>query len=180
MEINLKADLERLQRRASYVEKQVLPKAVNTALNRGGTRGSNEAIREVAQDERLPQTRLRERVRRKRSNWRTLTFRAFASRETITYYSLGNPRQTKQGVTVGGGRTRRRLQGAFLAHTRSGKEQIFRRKGKARYPLEVPRKYIGRPFRKAFEHHWKHTARPVYVKTLHHEIKRRLARYRSR
>lgn len=180
MDISVKGDFERMKARASAIEREVLPGAMNAALNRGGARGVTESVREAAQEERIPQRKLKGRVRSVRSNFRTMSFRAYVSRQTITYHSLGNPRQTRTGVTVGNGRMRRRLQGAFIANTRSGHQQIFRRKGAERYPLEVPRKYVARALREKFQHHWKHTARPVYVRTLHQEINRRIKKKLNR
>lgn len=122
------ADLERLNRVGGDVYR-----ATASALLRAGTTVVSRASREIAKDSGLPAKLVRGRfgrventgARRLRATWR-------ARLSPVPVRVLGTARETRRGVSVG----RRSYPGAFIARSRHGKDAVFRRKGRARLPIE--------------------------------------------
>lgn len=109
--------------------------AMRSTLGKMSRWARTRSARELSAGLAVPQKVLRPRIKVRGLR------RTARGAETGIWYGL-NPvalirlgaRQTRTGVSARGGR---RVDGAFIAQARGGKQQVFRRKGRERLPIAV-------------------------------------------
>lgn len=132
MSQDIQKQVQRLNQKCQRLANIETKRASSAALNKTAAKIRTQVVRGVSKETRIPGKHIRKRVYIKRSSARTQFARLTAYRRDISLNSL-KPRQLKKGFSAAG----RKYPSAFRAKGRNGSEQIFQRKGKARYPIEV-------------------------------------------
>lgn len=187
MQIDVQHDLDSLEKNLDALGRKVFRPAINSALNKTGTKKTNESVTEVSIIKRVKRKLIKERVRIRRSNVRILYFEARANYRGITWHSLGakvikgrGKSKRTFGIKAGTGKNAHKHPGAFLGvSSKSGNEQVFIRKTYERKPLEVLRISLYQPFQIAFKRRMK-SARKEFLVTLHKELRYRTAKELSK
>lgn len=94
----------------------------------------SQTAKAVSKETRIPQKLLRQRLYfflRSRN-----TGKVWLGLNAIEAHRLGNPKQTRRGVTVG----RHRFEGAWMMSKAAPDGPVYRRKGKDRMPYEMVKK----------------------------------------
>lgn len=155
MKLDLQTDLRSFALRLDAMQAEI-PKAAARALNRTATTVRAQAVREIRKQVPLSARAFKARVSIERASRTTLTARVLARRDYDPALSRFTPRWRQRqaiGASVKVGMAgRQSIAGAFTALTRWGGVGVFRREGRARYPIRFLRASdIGAPtLQKAF------------------------------
>jgi hypothetical protein len=140
----VKGDIKAVLRDLDVVDKKVQKRATSMSINRVATKVKSAGIKQIASATNVPQKLIRRMfdntgtqtrkdrvtIRKARPKWPS-AFIYFRTRSIPAI--LLNARQTKTGV-----RTRRKVYpGAFINNAMGGGKQVFKRRGKARYPIDA-------------------------------------------
>lgn len=154
MEINIKHDLQQIEKTLNNLGKKVLEPALAKVLNAAGTKSKEDAVREVSIVQRVTQKKINERIKIARATKKFLRYRASIDSRGISYRSLGIVMEEYQGKTksyqrfshVGKGKNKHYDKEAFVRTGKNGNQQVFVRKGKERLPLKALRVGLFTPF----------------------------------
>lgn len=157
---NAVANLER-------VSKTAVPKASAMAVNRVGKRAVSLSVRDTAKQVAVPAKRIRERTKLYSATASNPVATIRVRRGSIPLILVGTAKETKTGVRVG----RHSVVGGFIADGSKGKgryqrhrgygptqlrsQQVLRRTGKGRYPLEVVKIPLSEPLTTNFNRNTK-------------------------
>lgn len=158
--INAMANLER-------VSSTAVPKATAMAVNRIGKRAVSLSVRDTAKQVGVPVKRIRERAKLYSATASNPVAIIRVRRGAVPLILVGTAKETKTGVRVG----RHNVAGGFIADGSKGKgryqrqrgygptqlrsEQVLRRTGKGRYPLEVVKIPLSEPLTASFNRNTK-------------------------
>lgn len=119
------------------------------ALNKTARWLRTQATREVSQKTAIQQKLIRERLRLLRASRRNLQARIFSDKHYIRASDLGRVKQTAKGARAG----KHFFEGAFVAtmNSSSGRQSIYRRKGKERFPVREMGYYFRSHYLSALE-----------------------------
>ena len=100
MNINIKSNTDEIIKGLNKFEQQFVPRALNTAVNKTGTKVTSVVRRHVANEAGMTQAKLKQRgfFANFRSSLRTMTFTMVVRWGAIPLKDF-NPRQTKEGVS---------------------------------------------------------------------------------
>ncbi len=135
--IDLQVDTAGLQRAArelgatDALVRQAMRSTVGKMTRWTRTRSARELSKSLVVQQKVLRPRIR--ARRLRHTARGMEAAVWYGLNPVALIRLG-ARQTKAGVSARGGR---RVAGAFIAQARGGRQQVFRRKGRARLPIAV-------------------------------------------
>lgn len=146
--ISVKLDARAIRADMRYIRDKLQPNAARQALNTTATRKvEGPAVRQIASETNVALSRVRWRytaagVRTKtrrlslvKATRKLLVASIYWSKRTkVPAITLGRARQTGSGVRVG----KHTFAGAFIAAAKgTDNRQVFKRRGPARYPLEL-------------------------------------------
>lgn len=160
--------LKRIEKRLKKYATKDVPAAQRSAINKTLAKAKTRVVKGVAQDKKIRPSSIRKRVYIQRANVKKGAKFTFY-RRAVSAIALG-ARQNKRGVKAGS----RFYDRAFIQKVGpKGREQVLRRKGKARYPLEAPKVVIResvntitpKAVRRVFKSDWQ--------RLYQHELKRR-------
>lgn len=136
------SDLVRAAREIGASERQVRA-ALRTTVNKMAAWAKTRSVRELSSELRMTQRIIRRRLRATRTRQSAQGVQASVWYGTlpVSLIHLG-ARKAKGGVRAQGGRF---VQSAFIARGRGGREQVFKRKGRERLPIERQREAIAAP-----------------------------------
>lgn len=131
LELNTQ-QIEALQLELQATESQ-LRKALITTLNRLARWLRTQSARGLSRQLDIQQKIIRRRLKsfRVKQTGGEFNVRVWYGLDPISFIYL-NPRQNKKGVKA----KRREIAGGFIADVGNGKRQVFKRKGRARLPIE--------------------------------------------
>lgn len=132
-------DIKKLSKTLYKISEVEGPRAVSSALNKTGAKIRTRVIRDVAKEAKVPQKIIRKKAYFNRST-------AKKQRATLSLYRSGVPL-----ISIAGGKNAIQspapgwisVKGFFVERgfvnrvRRTGKRQIFQRKGKSRHPIDV-------------------------------------------
>lgn len=147
MIISIQDDLHELRRTLTELQRQAIPIALPTALNRTGRQMESHGVKVVAKSMGVRQKSVRERIHRTIARRQSPYFRFDAYGKKVNIASFRGARQTKKGVSSSAFGRRRVYPRTFL--NKSGKT-AFKRVGKSRLPI---RPIWGPGIRREFERH---------------------------
>lgn len=133
MQISVRADVKKMTRDLTKVQKKIVPKVTSQALNKTGKQVRTQAVRQVSAMAGIRQKLVRSRLRfqsfSKPTRLRLIISAWFMP---ILAFKVGNARETSTGVKVG----KRSFGNAFIATMPSGHIGVFARIGKPRLPIK--------------------------------------------
>lgn len=115
MRIDVRADLSQARAALRYYQREAVPKAAASALNRVGQHANTLAVRELADIAGLKQKDVREAMSRTRATWNNLETRLKAIGKALNLIRF-SARQTKAGVTASAWGKRRLYPGTFIGN----------------------------------------------------------------
>ncbi len=131
------------------VQKQQLPKATASALNKVALKVQNRAVRLIAEDigftsvygKRGGDNQVKKHLRRKRASWKNLLASIVPNHSKRVAVNALKPKQTASGVDYTGlGGIKKHIPHAFIQTMRvANKPGVYKRKGKARFPVQFLR-----------------------------------------
>lgn len=149
------------------VSSTAVPRATAMAINRVGKRAVSLSVRDTAKQVGVPAKRIRERTKLHNATATNPMAIIRVRRGAVPLILVGTARETKTGVRVG----RHFVAGGFIADGSKGKgryqrrrgysktqlrsEQVLRRTGKGRYPLEVVKIPLSEPLTTNFNRNTK-------------------------
>ncbi len=125
IDVDFSKDLKALERELTDAERKLVKPSVTSTLNRLAAKVRTQSRRDIAAHYRIPQKVIGPRILIRRAKGNKLTALVHTRISPVPLRLL-NPRQTKTGVSIRGGR---REAGAFLATMDSGHVGVFRRIG---------------------------------------------------
>lgn len=129
--LDMQDTLEQVLTDIRATEKQVTLAAMR-ALNKTARWLRTQAVREISAQQQIPQKLIRERLNILKANRRDLKAFIHTKLSSIPANKLGRLRQTPTGARAG----KLMFTGAFVATMPSGKRSVFKRKGRARLPIQ--------------------------------------------
>lgn len=179
MDIRVTVDDSAVRRMLDDVRRNATPRAEVSALNETSKRIRTAGAREVAAKRNLPVGLVRQRIffggsrRATRARKRALLDVGLSD---VGVHRL-KPRQTRAGVKAQGGR---KYPNAFLARPRAGwsPQLVFRRTGRARYPIEVVKVPIKLQTRRTLDRLVLREGGVIFKRVFEQQMKRFTARYR--
>lgn len=133
--IDVKSDIKSLIKKLNKFERQVIPLATVSALNKTATQARTAVVREIAKEKGVQVKLIRGRVRLFRANRRNQVALLKINAHGFRAVDLGVPRQTKTGTRV----KKHNFPGAFIATMPRGHTGVFKRKGRSRLPITEKR-----------------------------------------
>ena len=158
--IRVTHELKQLRRDLGKVRRQVLPKAMASALNRTATQVQSASIKAISRETGLKQKDVRGEMRRSRAMPKRLAVTITARGRALNLIRFA-ARKVKKGVSAAPWRKRRVFKGAFIAN--QGRT-VLKRVGEGRTPLRpvwgpgIAKSFADKPVRgaadKAFRERW--------------------------
>jgi hypothetical protein len=183
--ISVKSDIQNAIAHFGELSVALKGAAVVSALNRVGTMARTDSIREIGRTYALKRGDIAAQITISRATRRFegLEVAITAKGRRSLPIAIFQARQTKAGVSFRIKRTggRKQLGGSFVAKMRSGHVGVYRRKGKARLPIEeqftigLPKMFMARRTIAALDK----IVRDRFPERLKHEIEFRLSRFSS-
>lgn len=144
IQLDIKSDLDRMVKNLSRDQKEKVPKALNSTINKVATTIRKEGVQELSKETGIKQKNIRQQVVIRKSNFNTLsaTIKASGSHPNLIRF---NAKQTKKGVSAAPWKKRRVFPGSFIGN--QGRT-VFKRVGKSRLPIKplfgpsIPREFI--------------------------------------
>ena len=130
--VRVRADVRRLGRDLTRVQKRIVPKVAAQALNRTARGVKTESVRAVAQSKAVKNKLIRGRITiPKKANERKLKTHLRVRGHAIPLIVPGAAAEVKKGARAG----RRYVEGGFIAAGKKGKQNIFKRLGRESMPI---------------------------------------------
>jgi len=183
--VNLRGDMKAIIKDLGVIEKRIQPKAASQSLNRVATKIRTQGIRRIASETGVAQKFIR-RIYDNMGNVRKKN-RITISGATVSRLSawiffrtrsipaiLLDAKQNKKGVKT----KAKTYPGAFINNAMGGGKQVFKRKGKSRYPIEAKKIPIEKRGRVIFFELTKKSG-PIFRKEFDRNMKRLLAKVRA-
>lgn len=178
--MSLERDIKKLEKKLNAIAKKEVPKANYSALNKSSARIKTAVVKQVANRTGIKQKTLKKKVFSSKATLKKGFVRMRHYREGVPLISQG-ARQNRKGVRA----LKTQFAGAFIATPTirakrgnfRGKPQVFKRKGKGRYPLEVLKKSIKNDVDNVFPRVTKVVFAREYEKLLKHEFEWRIKKY---
>ncbi|MGM0562822.1 MAG: phage tail protein [Pseudomonadota bacterium] len=171
MRVSVKGDIKASLKHLKGISPRVVRPASVTALNRTVKPAHTQAVRTTGKIEELPAKVVRDRVRFYKATRRKASASIVGLTLPLPVAKAGTPRQLKKkGARAG----KHLVPGGFVADMEGGHVGIYKRKGKARLPIQEQYIHIGstiraelagaaigapREFVKRFEHEAKRLAK---------------------
>jgi len=135
MKIDIRSNTDEIIKGLNDFEKQFVPRALNTAVNKTGTKVSTVVRRAVANEAGLSQAKLKQRgfFASFRSSLKSMAYTMVVRWGSIPLKDF-NPKQNKLGVSHSAWGKRQVNKGAFKVDSLGG--HVFKRKGKASLPIQ--------------------------------------------
>lgn len=131
---SVKSDIDRITKNMTALERKVIPKATNRAMNRTGKTAATRVIRKLSKESGAKQMDIRRRFAfLVRSRPDTLSYLIRIKYGAMPLKDF-NPRQTKLGVTAKAWGKTKLYRGAFKVDSLGG--HVFTRKTNKRLPLK--------------------------------------------
>ena len=137
IEFNAQADIAEVVRMLDATQRRAVPKATSAALNRTASYVRTRVRREVAKQMGLKQKDIQRSITVKRSTTRLLIAAIIGSGKAIPLIRFKGTRQGAAGVRTQAYGATRVLPGTFIAMSRQGGKQVWKRTGKKRLPIKV-------------------------------------------
>lgn len=152
IQVTFEGDVKKAQKKLTHLQRQVIPQAASSALNRTAKAAQVRAGQLIRQDLALSARFVKSRLTIKQANRRTLTAHIRAANEphggiplrdykpktkVLKRTSLFGAPLESVSVKIKRGRRRRVVKGAFITRYRKWGGQVLRRKGKARGPVKA-------------------------------------------
>lgn len=147
MKIDIRSDAKELAKRIKTAHRKHIPAATNRALNKVGDRAYRDSARKIAKQLGVSQKTIADKkatstnrgshglIIRQRSKFKMMRYLITFARKGISLAHL-NPQQTTEGVVAGEKGKRELRRSAFIATVRGEHRAVFRRKTKARLPIQ--------------------------------------------
>jgi hypothetical protein len=166
--VSLESQIEKIVSSINVLPEHVSRAAI-FALNRTAEWMKGQVSKNLSAEKRLKLKLIRDRIAIVRANRKNLQSLLSCSFRGILARDLGSMRQTSEGAKAGG----QLFPGSFIASLKPGaKAGIYRRKGKARFPVKSVTIPIFDEAMKIVEELVGDEARPVFEKRFKHEISR--------
>jgi hypothetical protein len=173
------ADLKVLAKKLYNLASVEGPRAVSSALNKTAALIQTQVVKEVAKEAKIPQKIIRKKAFIRRST-------AKKQRTTISLYRTGVPL-----ITLAGGKGAVQepapgwisvkgffVQRGFINRVRkTGKNQVFQRKNRLRYPIDVVRVNIHQIVDASMPKHTAQKMRDDFPRLLKRDLEYRITRY---
>lgn len=180
---SLQAQIKRREKKLLKIASVEVPRASNSSLNRVAAGSKTQIVRKVSSATGVKSKFIRKRIFVKRSTVRTQKAFVTVYAADITAVSL-LPSKTllakarrgtsRKGVRVAG----RQFDGAFInAGRRNGRFQVFKRRGKNRYPIDVVLIPVRDKAKAISPREIEKAHKNLYAKNYAHELDFRLKKY---
>jgi len=173
--LKVKGSIKAVTSDLTKVQKQIVPTAAASALNKSAAKVRTVGVRETAQRVGVKQrfvrarTRIRNATRKRLSAWLFVILAGIPA--IVLAGGLPGIRQTRAGVRVG----RHEFPGAFPALL-PGRVGVFKRRGRKRLPIVEQKVQIDPPANEIFTRHMNATGGREFKRLFEHELKWRLER----
>lgn len=151
MKLDVRGDTRRMIRDLDRIQRQIVPAATASALNKTATEVKNEGARAVAADRMVPVREAKRKIvfprsfravakasRRVLAAQLVFYMRPVKAIRLLTTKSLVKQLYKRRGKYAGGIRAGKHyFPGAFIAEGRNEQAHVFRRRGAPRLPLDV-------------------------------------------
>ncbi|EBU8701244.1 phage tail protein [Salmonella enterica] len=180
--------LEQQLRNLGSISNTAVPKAFAMAINRVAATAISTVAREVATQTKVPQKRVKERVKIKKATAKETRARVTVNRGDFPVIKLGSARMVlsrrrrKKGrrlktqwsgsvLTIG----KRRFHRAFIQQLKNGRWHVMQREGKGRYPIDVVKIPMATPLTTAFNENMERIRLDRLPKEMTYAIKRQVS-----
>ena len=180
------ADVRRAVKNLRKISRNIVPESEISALNKAQRRIATVGVKGTAGDAKLPQKVIRGRLKAYRASKRKKYASTYIFRRDVSASGL-NPKQNRRGIKAG----KHSFSGAFLAdgskgvgkyrnkrfqQTRLTKQQVLKRQGNNRYPLDVVKVPIASSATRNFQKAARQVMTKEYSGLFRHELNRRIKR----
>jgi hypothetical protein len=174
--VSIEKDIKRYADRLSSYKDRDVKQAAATALSKTAAKAKTRTIRGVSKSAKLPAKIIRRKIYVKKAKVSRLRAALKVYRNPVSLMSL-KPKQTARKRKNGGVRAGKHfVRGAFIVN---GK-QVFKRRGKARLPIDVQRIRIQRIVEEVSITVSKRVLKQEFKRLMLHELKFRLSKHTSR
>jgi hypothetical protein len=185
--INVKAEVKGARKYLKGVQKKVIPRATNAALNKAIRKTKTEVRRHISKETGIkPQKKVNQALDIVKSNFRTLTARLIPQSLGLNLIEFVTPAKRvvgafrkKAGVVAKAWNERKVYRNTFIGKGRnSGKPLVYSRTSEKPYPIEaksgpsIPREFV----KKKAEQIMDRVANAAFVKEFRRELKFRLSK----
>jgi hypothetical protein len=182
---NLDRQIKQLARKLGNIKRIEVPRANAAALNGIGRRSRTRIVSGVAKETRIPQKEIRRKTYLARATAKNQQAKLTGYARPVAAASLLSKGQ--RANKIGTGTNRRGVSargyswpGAFLQRGNNDNVHVFRRSGKDRYPIEVIKIDINKPFQRVMRVVPKRLMKSDYGRLLRHELDFRIRKYTNR
>lgn len=138
MQINVKADVQKVMAMLNDTQRNIVPQAASRAINKTLTTVAAEAARQVKQDigTGISIGFIKSNLEKKQANYHNLYGSITAKGDRLPIIEIDpHAKQTAGGVSYRSRGETHEIPQAFLAVMKSGHKGVFTRKGKPRLPI---------------------------------------------
>lgn len=133
---NVNGAVRELTESLDEIEKKVIRRSVNSALNRTSTQVKAHTAKAIAKETGLLQKQIKPHIVRYKSEFTTLETGVIITGKHLDLTEF-KPKQLKKGIRAKPWGKLRTFPGSFVGTDRKGKKRVFVRKGKKARPLSV-------------------------------------------
>lgn len=175
IQFNIKSDVEKLTRTLTADQRKVIPKVINTTINKIATTVRKEAVKTISKETGFKAKDLRDKMFLKRSRPATLTAVIDASGKFSNLIRF-KARQTRRGVSAAPWRRRKVFGSAFIGN--KGRT-VFVRTTKSRLPVRplfgpaIPREFLRDKMLKIYQEVGAKRFREIFPRELKFRLSRR-------
>lgn len=138
MQINVKADVQKVMAMLNDTQRNIVPKAASRAINKTLTTVTAEAARQIKQDigSGISIGFIKSNLEKKQANFNSLYASVTAKGKRLPVIEIDpHAKQTAAGVSYKTRGETHEIPHAFLADMKSGHKGVFTRKDKSRLPI---------------------------------------------
>jgi hypothetical protein len=187
LQLSVKADIKRVQRQLTRVQRREVPKAATHAINRAIRAANTQAARNISRESGIkPQRKVRERLRIIKASWTRLQAAVVARGRAINLVEFVTPSKkrvgafrNKPGVVAKAWGQKKTYPGTFVGRgSNSSKPLVFVRKSAQRLPVRavhgpsVPAEFQQRKVQEAMDDAALRTFRREFMRDLRRRLER--------
>lgn len=190
LKMDVKFDMERVERQLTQVQRQEVPKAASRALNRAITTANTQAARKISQESGIkPQRKIRDQLRIVKASWQRLEAMLTARGHAFNLIQFVTPAKrhrgafrNKPGVVAKAWGQRKTYRGTFIVRGRnSGKPVVVSRKpgrnkgrgwSDTKHGPSVPIELQRRRVQELLDHEARRTFRREFMRDLRRRLDR--------
>lgn len=129
LKIDLAPEIGQLRREFANVSPKVFAMALSRALNHVGAKARTESSRDIRKVYKIPAKNIKEDIKLIRATTKKLSAQLHSRGNPLPVVAF-SPSQTRKGVTIRVGNTRKLLRSAFIVNLKNGHKGVF---AKGRY-----------------------------------------------